>query len=119
MLMLAIVMAYFLKMVIAAPGAVMISGPVGRTRNGKISAAGPATNIILALIFLAVGKLTALSGLTADIVQYGFIINTWLALFNMIPFGLFDGKKILNWNKFVYIGMVVVSLLLILFVKVN
>src|SRR3989339_2142764 len=51
MLILAIVMSFF-GFIFAAPGAVMISGPVGVRRNGKISIAGPLVNIALALIFL-------------------------------------------------------------------
>src|SRR3989338_5411374 len=51
LLLLAIAMS-FLGFVFAAPGAVMISGYVNKERNGKISIAGPAINIALALIFL-------------------------------------------------------------------
>jgi len=29
----------------------------------------------------------------------GAYINTWLALFNLIPFGPLDGAKIFRWNK--------------------
>ena len=53
MLLLAVVMA-FLGFVIAAPGAVMIAGPVGKRRNGKISAVGPAMNMAIALMFLTI-----------------------------------------------------------------
>src|SRR3989344_6422034 len=98
-LLLAIVMS-FSGFVFAAPGAVMISGPVGVRRNGKISVAGPAVNLILALLFLAISFFYP-NGIFRVISYYGFMINTWLALFNMIPFGNFDGKKILVWNKLV------------------
>jgi len=36
-----------------------------------------------------------------------------LALFNMIPFAIFDGAKILRWNKVVYGAMVAVSFILL------
>jgi len=108
MLLLAIVMSFF-GFVFAAPGAVMIAGPVGVRRNGKISAAGPLVNLILAPLFLLVMYLSS-SGLWTVIGFYGFMINSWLALFNMIPFGNFDGIKILRWNKWVYGLMVAVSL---------
>jgi len=107
MLILAVVMSFF-GFVFAAPGAVMISGPVGRRRNGMISASGPAANLILALGFLGLLLLEPIA-LVKNIAYYGFLINTWLALFNMLPFWNFDGKKILNWNKVVYFGMVAVA----------
>lgn len=106
MLVLAIAISFF-GVVFAAPGAVFISGPVGRRRNGKISAAGPITNLVLALIFLA----TAIYFNDKIISRYGFMINSWLALFNMIPFGNFDGAMVFKWNKTVYIGIVAISVI--------
>ena len=113
MLILAIIMSFF-GFVFAAPGAVMISGPVGVRRNGKISAAGPAANLGLALIFFMVLFLQP-TELIMNIAYYGFLINSWLALFNMLPFGLFDGKKILAWNKLAYgimVGVAVIFMIL-------
>ncbi len=107
MLILAVIMAFF-GFIIAAPGAVMISGPVGRRRNGKISAAGAIANLIVAAIFLSM-LLVPVTGTLFLIARYGFMINTWLALFNMIPFAMFDGKKVLNWSKAVYFVIVLIS----------
>ena len=115
MLILAILMSYFLGVLFAAPGAVMIQGPVGKGRNGKISAAGPLVNLALALLFFALLFLGP-SGILKAIALYGFIINSWLALFNMIPIGNFDGVKILAWNKAVY-GIIVAVSLLFLFMQ--
>jgi len=98
-----------LGIILAAPGAVLISGPVGKRRNGIISVAGPVVNIVLAIAFLflffvlPVGKLVAV---------YGFTINIWLALFNMIPVWNLDGKKVLAWSKPAYFGVLGASLLL-------
>lgn len=100
MLLLAIAMSFF-GVIFAAPGAVMISGRVNKIKNGKISAAGPIVNLFLAVLFLAL-IFIQLPKLFKDIAYYGFIINSWLALFNMIPFWLFDGYKILRWSKLVY-----------------
>lgn len=108
MLILSIIMAFF-GFVIAAPGAVMISGPVGRRRNGKISSAGSIANLIVATIFLSLLFIPA-TGVLFIIARYGFMINTWLALFNMIPFWMFDGRKVLQWNKAVYFIMVAVCI---------
>ena len=103
MLILAVVMAFF-GFIIAAPGAVMISGPVGTRRNGKISAAGAIANLVIAALFLSL-LLIPVTGTLYLIAKYGFMINTWLALFNMIPVWMFDGKKVLRWNKVVYFSM--------------
>ena len=102
MLILSVIMSFF-GFVFIAPGAVMIFGPIGKKRNGIISMLGPLTNILLALIFAALFLLTPLK----LVGQYGFVINSWLALFNLIPISFFDGKKIFDWNKAVYWIMVV------------
>ena len=112
MLILAIIMSFF-GMVFAAPGAVMISGHVNKKRNGKISAAGPIINLVLSFAIL-MAMFASLPNLFREIAYYGFMINSWLALFNMIPFWLFDGYKILKWNKFVYGGIISVALLFML-----
>ena len=113
MLFLAVVMSFF-GFVFAAPGAVMIHGPVGVRRNGMISAAGPIVNLVLAFLFLSVLLLYPIRILTL-IAFYGFFINSWLALFNMIPMGNFDGAKVLRWNKKVYGIIVAVALGLMFF----
>jgi len=104
MLILTVILSFF-GFIFAAPGAVFITGNVGRRRNGIISAAGPATNIMLAVMFLIL--IFFFRG--SEILHIGFTINTWLALFNMIPFGNFDGEKILRWSKTVYISMVIIA----------
>ena len=92
--------------VFAAPGAVMIRpgiDPLGKEialtkeKTGMISIAGPVMNICLAVIFfiLNVAYPTLLFSLGAQ-------INTWLAIFNLIPFGPLDGAKILRWNKWAW-----------------
>lgn len=108
MLLLAIVAAFF-RFVFAAPGAVMISGQVTRRENGLISVVGPWTNIGLALLFLALGAILPELGFAWG---YGFRINTWLAVFNMIPVWVLDGKKVWDWNKAVWSGTVAVAVAL-------
>ena len=114
MLFLAVLMSFF-GFVFAAPGAVMISGPVGVRRNGKISAAGPIINLILAFLFLSL-RLVFPTGFLSIVAFYGFFINSWLALFNLIPLWNFDGKKILRWNKKVY-GVIMAIALVLMFLQ--
>ena len=112
MLLLAIAMS-FLGFIFAAPGAVVISGRVNKKRNGIISAAGPIVNLVLAAVFLIM-ILVPLPSLFKSVSYYGFMINSWLALFNMIPFWLFDGHKILKWDKTAYGLILVIALALML-----
>ena len=103
MLIFAVVMSFF-GFVLAAPGAVMISGKISRNKNGVISAAGPLVNLALAVIFFGLA-LSHPTGITKIIASYGFLINSWLALFNMVPFWLFDGYKVWKWNKIAYFSI--------------
>jgi len=105
MLFLALLIS-FLGVLFAAPGAVMISGRVTREQNGIISAAGPAMNIIIAILSLLV--ISFFNPL--DLFGRMFLINSWLALFNLLPVWQFDGKKVIGWHKGVYAFMVLVSL---------
>ena len=92
--------------VFAAPGAVMIypratvlgTASLSRQKIGLISLAGPATNIGLAVVFLVLDFIQP-----ALLFTLGARINTWLALFNLIPFGPLDGAKILKWNKGIWL----------------
>ncbi|MBI2860749.1 MAG: site-2 protease family protein [Chloroflexi bacterium] len=95
--------------VFAAPGAVMIQpktawGPGSTREIGLISLAGPATNIGLALVFLALESIDP-----ALLFALGARINAWLAIFNLIPFGPLDGAKILRWNAGVWVLSIAVA----------
>lgn len=86
--------------IFAAPGAVFIHGIVNIEKNGKISMAGPLVNLVLAVLFFALLNLS--EGYLYMLSSYGFLVNSWLALFNMIPIGNFDGLKVLAWSKAAY-----------------
>jgi len=105
MLILMLIMSFF-GFIIAAPGAVVISGFVSRNERGIIAASGPAANLVVALIFLP------LLFVIPRIAFYGLMINAWLALFNMIPVPGFDGEKILSWSKIAYFAILGLALLL-------
>lgn len=81
---------------IIAPGAVVISGAADRRRIGKISIVGPTTNVALSIIFLGAALLIpSYRGLFLT----GAAFNSSIALFNLIPYGIFDGLKVFMWNK--------------------
>lgn len=94
---------------IISPGAVMISGPARREDIGKISIAGPVTNIILSITFFSLGFLPISF---SSVFLFGAAFNAWIALFNLIPVGILDGFKIFTWNKKVWVLAFVLSLAL-------
>ncbi len=111
MLILMLIVSLF-GIIFAAPGAVQISGHVTKDKYGKIALAGPLTNLGLALIFLAI-ILSGLGNFSLTLFRFGFLINAWIALFNMIPLFGFDGNKILAWNRRVFYGMLISSIMLV------
>ena len=84
-----------------SPGAVMIAGPARLDEIGKISIAGPATNISLSLIFLGAAY-TPVSLPYYVLFMWIAYFNAFIAVFNLIPFGILDGYKIFSWNKLVW-----------------
>ena len=101
MIFLAIGLAFF-GFIFAAPGAVFIKGNITKERNGKISLAGPMTNIVLALIFLICIFVFNTNEMLSVLFSFGLTINSLLAAFNMIPAMPFDGAKIIAWDKKFY-----------------
>jgi Zn-dependent protease len=103
------------NVLIAAPGATIIVAPFITSREmGPIGLAGPVMNLFLAGCFYAV---SFLPGLVGTVGQFGALINLWLGIFNMIPVGPLDGRKILLWNRRVWILFTL--LMLVLFVLLS
>jgi Zn-dependent protease len=106
------------RVLFAALGAVMISSAyttrVGNRYTGlsieemgKISIAGPFTNIVIALIAYA------FVWLNPDIVGAIVTINLIVALFNLLPFPPLDGLKIFGWNKVMWLGLAAAAAILL------
>lgn len=107
-----------------APGAVYF-GSYGRMvtdeENGKISIAGPLVNMVLALIFLGLTFTLRqfVMAANSDILYillltcvFGFNVNSYLALFNLLPIPPLDGSKVVVWNIPIYIVTIAVAGLL-------
>ncbi|NLE89452.1 MAG: site-2 protease family protein, partial [Dehalococcoidales bacterium] len=97
--------------VVIRPGNIIIADHKTQMENlGLISIAGPATNIAIAVLFLV------LDAIYPTLIFYlGAYINTWLAIFNLIPFGPLDGAKIFRWSKLYWgVALAIAVLLYIL-----
>lgn len=88
------------RFIFAAPGAVYISKAGGLTRkeNGIISLAGPATNLVLAVMFAVLFIAFPMASSLKALAAAGFSINVFLGMFNMLPFPPLDGSKVAAWN---------------------
>nr|WP_319374228.1 site-2 protease family protein [uncultured Methanobacterium sp.] len=112
-LVLAIVTAAF-GFVFILPGAVYIHGQyISKEENGKISIAGPLTQIALAAIFFALIPFISFSPILYLICSLGFTINSFLAFFNLLPIGMLDGAKILKWNPVIWVITIGTTILMI------
>ena len=109
MLMFAVGLAYMMGALIAAPGAVQIYGNYAtREQIGRIGAAGPLMNVLLALAFT---PLVGMDGFLGEVGSFGVLINLWLAAFNMLPISVLDGKKVLAWSKGAFAGIFLLIIL--------
>ncbi len=95
---------------LAAPGAVMVSGRITDRQNGIIAAVGPLTNIAIAIVALPIYIFTAgldwPISLLGELARFIIVINLILGGFNMIPVQPLDGSKVLMWSKTAYLGII-------------
>ncbi|MEM2168217.1 MAG: AN1-type zinc finger domain-containing protein [Candidatus Bathyarchaeia archaeon] len=90
----------FIKIV--SPGSVLIYGWADKETIGKISLSGPLINIVLSICFLLLNFFNFGGFLLKIAYIWGFAINAYIALFNLIPLSILDGAKIFKWNKHVW-----------------
>ena len=85
--------------VFMAPGAVMVAGNTTRSQFGKIALAGPVSNVALWGLGLGAILLGAANSTLGELILFPWLRgNAILGLFNMLPFGPLDGKKIRSWS---------------------
>ena len=108
MLLVAVVMAALVGVVFAAPGATYVYGNATKGENGRISAAGPITNLVLCIPFAALVLLSG-GGLLGLVGLVGLRVNAMIATFNMLPISVLDGRKVLAWSPAVFAVLIVAS----------
>jgi Zn-dependent protease len=90
-----------------------------------VAAAGPATNLVLALGCVAVLVHGDLTGTPFTVLVYAFQVNVVLGLFNLIPIPPLDGSRIVaavmpramhaRWSQLDQVGMIGIFVLIFVF----
>jgi len=121
-LMYGLILAAVFGFALVAPGAVMIRGPVSKREEGHISIAGPASNMMWAMMALPLyflvlpwsdGTISSATNIVYQSVFFLLWVNIALGAFNLIPIRPLDGSKILSWSKIAYIGCICCIIFLI------
>ena len=111
-------------MIFATPGGVHVdidlTAPDAKRKLGTTALAGPVTNIVLCVIMaiaaifvlasININEITPLMKFIVGTLVIGIEINAWLAVFNLLPVGNFDGLKVFYWNKVVWTITFVLSI---------
>jgi Zn-dependent protease len=111
-LIFSVIIAFFTGLVFAVPGAVMFRGDVKSFEAGRIAAAGPASNIVIAIVtYILYHFFFFDEGLWGTLVGFICLVNLLLATFNLLPFDSLDGKKVFSWNEIVWSVLFSISVL--------
>jgi Zn-dependent protease len=113
-LLISVIIAFFTGLVFAVPGAVMFRGDAKPFETGRIAAAGPASNIGIAVVsYIFYHFLFFTMGFWGTLIGFICLVNLLLATFNLLPFGPLDGKKVLLWSEIAWFVLFSVSVLLL------
>ena len=82
---------------VVSPGVVHITGAANKEIIGKTSLAGPSVNLALSAIFIPLYYY-----FRNPVTFAGAFLNPLVALFNLIPYGIFDGEKVYYWDRKVW-----------------
>jgi len=102
--------AMIFGVLVFAPGATMVVGNPNKKSMGKIALSGPLTNLFMAGFFLL------LYPISPKIAWLGVFFSALIAIFNLLPFFVLDGKKVLQWNPYVWSGVFFLILSLLIYV---
>ena len=82
-----------------SPGAVMIAGVAGKDTVGKTAVSGPITNLAIGAVSFASTFLVPFSNPFFVVALLASAFNAFIAVLNLIPFGVFDGWKVFQWSR--------------------
>ena len=99
---------------LVAPGAVVITGAASRRTIGRTALAGPLTNVLISILFIGLSQFAPV-GILSVILNSGAALSSWIALFNLIPFSVFDGAKIFWWSKLTWGLIFLTSIILTIY----
>lgn len=94
-----------------SPGAVMIAGATNKKIVGVTALAGPFTSIVLAALAFLMYLLVPSDSFTQMLLDAA-ALGAWLALLNLVPYGILDGAKVFWWNRLVWAAGFATSVIL-------
>lgn len=116
-LLLSLFFAVFTGFVFAAPGAVMFRGETRNFEMGRIAAAGPLANIIIAAITYPLYRFVFFeTPFIGKILGFICLINALLGTFNLLPFGPLDGMKVIRWNGIVWAALFIIAIIMMILI---
>lgn len=99
---------------IISPGAVMIAGVADKDTIGRTAVSGPFTNLVICAGSLAVTFIVPEEGNPFfGAVVFIAAFNAFIAVINLLPFGILDGWKVFQWSKLIWALAFVSSIALI------
>jgi len=96
-----------------SPGAVMIAGVADKDTIGKTAVSGPFTNLVMCVGSLALTFIVPEGNPFFVAVVFAAAFNAFIAVLNLLPFGILDGWKVFQWSKLVWALAFVSSVALI------
>ena len=116
-LLLSLFFAVFTGFVFAAPGAVMFRGETRNFEMGRIAAAGPLANIIIAAITYPLYRFVFFeTPFIGKILGFICLINALLGTFNLLPFGPLDGMKVIRWNGIAWAALFIIAIIMMILI---
>ncbi len=112
----------FIPIKVIMPGFTLVVSPyqdpyINKRINGIVSIAGPITNLVFASVSLFTLALLIRQGLINTLSFYflynNTLINSWVALFNLLPIPPLDGSKIIRWKPLLWVISFVLSIMML------